>query len=46
MKARTVHQRLWLQRVQLTAASKGKSIAATCLVAREFDAPDGVKPIE
>jgi IS4 transposase len=45
VKARTVRQRLWLQRVELLA-SKGKSIAATCLVAREFDAPAGVKPIE
>lgn len=45
VKARTVHQRLWLQRVQLPA-SKGKSVTATCLVAREFDAPAGVKPIE
>jgi hypothetical protein len=45
VKARTVRQRLWLQRVELPA-SKGKSIAATCLVAREFDAPAGVKPSE
>lgn len=45
VKARIVHQRLWLQRVQLPA-SQGKSVAATCLVAREFDAPAGVKPIE
>src|SRR6202008_4837007 len=30
VKARTVRQRLWLQRVELPA-SKGKSIAATCL---------------
>ncbi|PVY28263.1 IS4 family transposase [Paraburkholderia silvatlantica] len=45
VKARTVRQRLWLQRVQLPA-SKSKSVAATCLVAREFDAPAGVKPIE
>jgi hypothetical protein len=45
VKARTVRQRLWLRRVQLPA-SKGKSVAATCLVAREFDAPAGVKPIE
>ncbi|MGF6511008.1 IS4 family transposase [Paraburkholderia sp. 32] len=45
VKARMVRQRLWLQRVQLPA-SKGKSIAATCLVARELDAPAGVKPIE
>ena len=45
VKARTVRQRLWLQRVELPT-SKGKSIAATCLIAREFDAPAGVKPIE
>jgi Transposase DNA-binding len=45
VKARTVRQRLWLQRVELPA-SKGKRIAATCLVAREFDAPAGIKPIE
>jgi len=44
-KARTVRQRLWLQRVELPA-SKGKSVVVTCLVAREFDAPAGVKPIE
>jgi Transposase DNA-binding len=45
VKARTVRQRLWLQRVELPA-SKGKCIVVTCLVAREFDAPAGVKPIE
>ncbi|WP_422662216.1 IS4 family transposase, partial [Paraburkholderia sp.] len=45
VKARTVRQRLWVQRVELPAG-KGKCIAATCLVAREFDAPAGVKPIE
>ncbi|WP_449306511.1 IS4 family transposase [Paraburkholderia humisilvae] len=45
VKARTVRQHLWMQRVELSA-SKGQSIAATCLVAREFDAPVGVKPIE
>ena len=45
VKARTVRQRLWLQRVELPA-SNGKLIAATCLVAREFDMPAGVKPIE
>lgn len=45
VKARTVHQRVWVQRVELPAG-KGKRIAATCLVAREFDAPAGVKPIE
>jgi hypothetical protein len=45
VKARTVRQHLWMQRVELPAG-KGKSVAATCLVAREFDAPPGVKPIE
>jgi hypothetical protein len=45
VKARTVRQHLWMQRVELRA-SKGQCIAATCLVAREFDAPAGVKPIE
>ncbi|MGT2433604.1 IS4 family transposase [Cupriavidus basilensis] len=45
IKARTVRQHVWMQRVELPAG-KGKSVAATCLVAREFDAPPGVKPIE
>ena len=45
VKARTVRQRLWLRRVELPA-SKGKCIVVTCLVAREFDAPAGVRPIE
>jgi hypothetical protein len=45
VKARTVRQRLWLQRVELPA-SQGQCIAATCLVARELDAPVGAKPIE
>lgn len=45
VKARTVHQRLWARRVELPAG-KGKTITVTCIVAREFDAPAGVKPIE
>ncbi|OTP74278.1 Transposase [Caballeronia sordidicola] len=45
VKARTVRQHLWMQRVELPAG-RGKCVAATCLVAREFDAPAGVKPIE
>jgi hypothetical protein len=45
VKARTVRQQLWVQRVDLPAG-KGKTVAATCIVAREFDAPAGVKPIE
>lgn len=45
VKARTVRQQLWMQRVELPAG-KGKTVAATSIVAREFDAPDGVKPVE
>ncbi|MDB0559499.1 IS4 family transposase, partial [Ralstonia solanacearum] len=45
VKARPVRQRVWLQRIELPAGA-GQSVAATCLVAREFDAPAGVKPIE
>lgn len=43
--ARTVRQQLWARRVEVPAA-KGKSINVTCIVAREYDAPAGVKPIE
>lgn len=45
VKARTVRQQLWARRVALPAG-RGKSIDATCIVAREVDAPSGVKPIE
>jgi len=45
VKARTVRQQLWVQRVDLPAG-KGKTVTATSIVAREFDAPAGVKPIE
>lgn len=45
VKARTVRQQLWAQRVELPAG-KGKTVSATCIVAREYDAPPGVKPIE
>lgn len=45
VKARTVRQQLWVRRVELTA-SKGRTISATCVIAREVDAPAGVKPIE
>lgn len=45
VKARQVRQRVWLQRIELPAGV-GQSVAAICLVAREFDAPSGVKPIE
>lgn len=45
VKAREVRQHVWLQRIGLPA-DKGQSVVVTCLVAREFDAPAGVKPIE
>jgi hypothetical protein len=45
VKARMVRQQLWARRVELPAG-KGKTISATCIVAREFDAPAGAKPIE
>ncbi|XYI40321.1 hypothetical protein DAMDJJ_19520 [Cupriavidus necator] len=45
MKARTARQQLWVQRVELPAG-KGKTVAATSIIAREFDAPAGVKPVE
>lgn len=45
VKARQVRQHVWLQRIELPAGA-GQSVATTCLVAREFDAPSGVKPIE
>jgi hypothetical protein len=43
--ARTVRQRLWARKVELPAG-KGKTVRATCIIAREIDAPAGVKPIE
>ncbi|MBG6223447.1 hypothetical protein IWX79_004423, partial [Janthinobacterium sp. CAN_S1] len=45
VKARTVRQQLWVRTVSLPAG-KGKSVVATCVIAREIDAPDGVNPIE
>ncbi|WP_425220212.1 IS4 family transposase [Ralstonia solanacearum] len=45
VRARPVRQHVWLRRIELPAGD-GRSVAATCLVAREFDAPAGVKPIE
>ena len=45
VKARTVRQQLWARRVELPAG-KGKTVSATCIVAREFDAPVGVTPVE
>lgn len=45
VKARTRRQQLWVRTVTLPAG-KGKNVNATCVIAREIDAPDGVKPIE
>jgi hypothetical protein len=44
-KGRKVRQQLWARRVELPAR-RGVKIAATCLIAREIDAPAGVEPIE
>jgi hypothetical protein len=43
--ARTVRQQVWAQRVALPDDAGGV-VSATCLVAREVDAPAGVKPVE
>jgi hypothetical protein len=45
VKARTVRQQLWVRKVELPAG-KGKTVSATCIIAREIDAPVGAKPIE
>jgi len=45
VKARTVRQQLWVRKVD-PPAGKGKTVSATCLIAREIDAPAGAKPIE
>lgn len=44
-KARIVRQHLWARRVELKAG-KGKTVEATCIVAREYGAPAGTKAIE
>lgn len=40
-----VRQRLWAREVEIKDGDKGR-ITVTCVVAREVDAPAGVKPIE
>ncbi|MBS1191953.1 MAG: transposase [Rhodocyclaceae bacterium] len=42
---RLVRQEIRRRRIELRAAEGGR-FEATCLIAREVDAPDGVKPIE
>ena len=44
-KAREVRQQVWAKRVELSDGQRGR-VAATCIVAREVDAPAGVKPLE
>jgi len=44
-KARIVRQQLCARRVELNAGNR-KIVTVTCLIAREIDAPPGVKPIE
>jgi hypothetical protein len=44
-KAREVRQQVWAKRVELSDGKRGR-VAATCIVAREVDAPAGVKPLE
>lgn len=43
--AREVHQHVYTERVAL-GDGRGGSFEVTCLIAREIDAPAGVKPIE
>ena len=43
-KAREVRQQLWACQVDIPAGKK--KVSVTCIVAREIDAPPGVKPVE
>lgn len=45
VKARVVRQQLWARRVDISAG-KNKRVSATCIVAREIGAPEGVDPVE
>lgn len=44
-KGRKVKQQLWAKPVELPAG-RGVKVKATCIIAREIDAPPGVEPIE
>lgn len=44
-KGRTVKQQLWARAVTISDGKRGR-LTVTCVVAREIDAPTGVKPIE
>jgi hypothetical protein len=45
VKERKVRQELWATSVELHAGKPG-AVTVTCLIAREIDAPKGVKPVE
>lgn len=42
---RKVSQQLWARRVEISDGKRGR-LSVTCVVAREIDAPAGVKPVE
>jgi len=44
-KAREVRQQLWAKRIKIPAG-KTDTIEITCIIAREINAPSGVKPVE
>ncbi|GGE90866.1 hypothetical protein GCM10008020_39810 [Massilia psychrophila] len=44
-KLRKVRQQLWTRQVSISNGKAG-TVCATCIVAREIDAPKGVKPVE
>lgn len=44
-KAREVRQHVWMKRVELPDGQGGR-LQVTCLIAREFGAPEGVKAVE
>jgi hypothetical protein len=44
-KARPVRQQLWARRIELPAG-KGATVTATCVVAREINAPPDTTPVE
>ena len=44
-KSRKVRQQLWTRQISISNGKAG-TVSATCIVAREIDAPKGVKPVE
>lgn len=45
VKARKLSQQLWVRSVKISAGA-GKTVSATCVIAREINAPEGTKPVE